>query len=114
MHAQSTALPAEQGVSKHDQAEDEPIAYTVAKVARLLGKHPNTIYGWVEKGELPHQRIGGTIYIPKWAFAGLFSPAEHAWDVNGVCQIHGAYCSMAPAVPPESTRAATPDGGEAA
>lgn len=110
MHAQSTALPAEQGVSKRDQAEDEPIAYTVAKVARLLGKHPNTIYGWVEKGELPHQRIGGTIYIPKWAFAGLFAPAEHAWDVNGVCQIHGAYCSMAPAVPPESVQAAPPTG----
>jgi len=41
----------------------------------LLGKHPNTIYGWVEKGELPHQRIGNTIYIPKWALAGLFAPA---------------------------------------
>jgi excisionase family DNA binding protein len=89
MHAQGTALPAEQGVSKRDQADDEPIAYTVAKVARLLGKHPNTVYEWVEKGVLPHQRIGGTIYIPKWAFAGLFAPGE-------------------------STRAATPDGGEAA
>jgi hypothetical protein len=45
----------------------------------------------VEKGELPHQRIGGTIYIPKWAFAGLFAPAE----------------------PPQSASAA-PDGGDAA
>jgi excisionase family DNA binding protein len=71
MHAQGIALPAGQGVSKRDQAQDEPIAYTVAKVARLLDKHPNTIYGWVEKGELPHQRIGGTIYIPKWALARL-------------------------------------------
>jgi len=77
MHAQGTALPAGQAVSRRDQAQDEPIAYTVAKVARLLGKHPNTIYGWVEKGELPHQRIGGTIYVPKWALARLISPAAH-------------------------------------
>ena len=75
MHAQGTALPAGRSVSERDQAQDEPIAYTVAKVARLLDKHPNTIYEWVEKGELPHQRIGGTIYIPKWAFADLFAPA---------------------------------------
>ena len=71
-------MPNGQGVSKRDQADDEPIAYTVAKVARLLGKHPNTIYGWVEKGELPHQRIGNTIYIPKYALAGLITPTgEH-------------------------------------
>jgi len=85
-------LPAEQGVSKHDQAEDEPIAYTVAKVARLLDKHPNTVYEWVAKGVLPHQRIGGTIYIPKWSLADLFAPAALA----------------------ESSPAAPPAGGEAA
>jgi excisionase family DNA binding protein len=92
MHAQGTALPAEQGVSTHDQAEEEPIAYTVAKVARLLDKHPNTIYEWVAKGMLPHQRIGGTIYIPKWSLAGLFAPAA----------------------PLESMPAMPPAGGEAA
>ena len=92
MHAQGTALPAEQGISRHDQAQDEPIAYTVAKVARLLGKHPNTVYEWVAKGVLPHQRIGGTIYIPKWALADLFAPAET----------------------PESTQVVTPAGGEVA
>ncbi len=92
MQHQGTALPAEQGVSKRDQAEDEPIAYTVAKVARLLGKHPNTIYEWVAKGVLPHQRIGGTIYIPKWALAGLFAPAALA----------------------ESSQASPPAGGAAA
>jgi excisionase family DNA binding protein len=91
MHAQGTAVPAGQGVSRRDQADDEPIAYTVAKVARLLDRHPNTIYEWVAKGELPHQRIGGTIYIPKWALAGLFAPAE----------------------PPKSASAA-PQGGEVA
>jgi excisionase family DNA binding protein len=76
MHAQGTALPTEQGVSRRDQAEDEPIAYTVARFARLLGKHPNTIYDWVAKGEVPHQRIGNTIYIPKWALGCLITPAE--------------------------------------
>jgi excisionase family DNA binding protein len=92
MHAQGTALPAEQGVSTRGRAEDEPIAYTVAKVARLLGKHPNTIYEWVAKGELPHQRIGNTIYIPKWALAGLFAPAARS----------------------ESSQTSPPGGGEAA
>jgi excisionase family DNA binding protein len=95
MHAQGTALPAGQGVSRRDQADDEPIAYTVAKFARLLGKHPNTVYLWVEKGEVPHKRIGGTIYIPKWALGCLSAPAE-------------------PPKPPESEQAATPAGGEAA
>jgi excisionase family DNA binding protein len=92
MHAQGTALPTEQGVSRHDQAEEEPIAYTVAKFARLLDKHPNTIYDWVAKGVLPHQRIGSTIYIPKWALAGLLAPAARS----------------------ESPQASPPAGGEAA
>jgi excisionase family DNA binding protein len=76
MQHQGTALPAEQGVSRRDQAEDEPIAYTVAKFARLLGKHPNTVYEWVAKGEVPHQKLGGTIYIPRWALGCLIAPAE--------------------------------------
>jgi excisionase family DNA binding protein len=75
MHAQPTALPAGQDTTSHDPAaESGRIAYTVAEVATLLGKHPNTVYGWVAKGELPHQRIGGTIYIPTWALAGLLAP----------------------------------------
>jgi excisionase family DNA binding protein len=69
-------LPPGQGASKRDQAPDEPIAYTVARFAQLLGKHPNTVYDWVAKGVLPHKRIGGTIYIPKYALAGLIAPAE--------------------------------------
>jgi excisionase family DNA binding protein len=89
MHAQGTALPAEQGVSKRDQAEEEPIAYTVARFARLLGKHPNTVYDWVAKGEVPHQRIGNTIYIPKWALgclitpAGTFEPSQRTAPLGG-------------------------------
>ena len=76
MQAQGTALPAGQGSARDDVSSDR-IAYTVAKFARLLGKHPNTVYDWVAKGEVPHQRIGNTIYIPKWALARLISPVAH-------------------------------------
>jgi excisionase family DNA binding protein len=53
------------------------IAYTVAEVAAMLGKHPNTIYEWVQRSALPAEKLGGTIYIPKWALARLLSPAAH-------------------------------------
>jgi excisionase family DNA binding protein len=53
------------------------IAYTVAEVAAMLGKHPNTIYEWVQRGALPAEKLGGTIYVPKWALARLLSPAAH-------------------------------------
>ena len=58
-------------------AERGRIAYTVAEVAAMLGKHPNTIYDWVQRGALPAEKLGGTIYIPKWALARLLSPAAH-------------------------------------
>jgi excisionase family DNA binding protein len=58
-------------------AEGGRIAYTVAEVAAMLGKHPNTIYEWVQRGALPAEKLGGTIYIPKWALARLLSPAPH-------------------------------------
>ena len=74
MHAQSTALPAGQGASRHDPPHADRIAYTVAEVATMLGKHINTIYLWVQRSALPSERIGGTIYIPKWALARLVSP----------------------------------------
>jgi excisionase family DNA binding protein len=94
MPDQGTALPNGQGVSRRDQAQ-EPIAYTVAKFARLLGKHPNTVYEWVKNGKVPHERIGDTIYIPKWALGCLPAPAEQPMFRT-------------------STQAVTPDGGEAA
>jgi excisionase family DNA binding protein len=75
MHAQGNALPAAQGTARLAPAgESGRIAYTVAEVATLLGKHINTIYVWVQQGALPSERIGGTIYIPKWALAPLASP----------------------------------------
>ena len=78
MHAQGIALPAGQGTSRSDSARDGRIAYTVAEVAALLGKHSNTIYGWVRSGALPSERIGNTIYIPKWALARLQAPPDEA------------------------------------
>jgi excisionase family DNA binding protein len=67
-----TAPPSTASVSP--AAERNRIAYTVAEVAALLGKHINTVYGWVRTGALPSERVGGTIYIPKWALARLASP----------------------------------------
>jgi excisionase family DNA binding protein len=58
-------------------AEHRRIAYTVAEVAAMLGKHPNTIYEWVQRDALPAEKLGGTIYVPKWALARLLSPAAH-------------------------------------
>jgi excisionase family DNA binding protein len=82
MPAQPTALPARQDTTSHDPAgESGRIAYTVAEVATLLGKHVNTVYGWVKTGALPSERIGNTIYIPKWALAGLRTPEAAALTV---------------------------------
>jgi excisionase family DNA binding protein len=81
MHAQSTAVPSEQGTPRFGSASADRIAYTVAEVAALLGKHVNTVYGWVRSGALPSERIGNTIYIPKWALARLISPAAHEQPV---------------------------------
>ena len=61
--------------SSRPAGEGGRIAYTVAEVAAMLGKHPNTIYEWVQRGALPAEKLGGTIYIPKWALARLISPA---------------------------------------
>jgi excisionase family DNA binding protein len=55
--------------------ENDRIVYTVAEVAALLHKHPNTVYEWVRKGSLPSERVGGTIFIPVWALARLTTPA---------------------------------------
>ena len=63
-------------------AERGRIAYTVAEVAAMLGKHPNTIYEWVQRGALPAEKLGGTIYVPKWALARLLSPAAHEQSVS--------------------------------
>jgi excisionase family DNA binding protein len=74
MHVQGTAVPSRHGTARIGTASADRIAYTVAEVAALLGKHSNTVYGWVRSGALPSERIGNTIYIPKWALARLQAP----------------------------------------
>jgi excisionase family DNA binding protein len=61
--------------STQPAGERDRIAYTVAEIATLLHKHPNTVYEWVRKGSLPSERVGGTIFIPVWALARLTTPA---------------------------------------
>jgi excisionase family DNA binding protein len=75
MHAQSTAVPAGQGEPVRKLSEDDS-PYTVAEIAKILRKRRATVYDWVRKGALPSTRIGNTIYIPKWALAGLLPPAN--------------------------------------
>ena len=70
MHAQGTAVPAGQGANGHVRGEERaPLVYTVAEVAVLLDKHIQTIYRWVRTGDLPSKKVGGTIFIPRWALA---------------------------------------------
>jgi Helix-turn-helix domain len=58
MHAQGTAVPARQDAAGPAPAgEGGRIAWTVAEVAALLRKHPNTVYDWVRKGSLPSERV---------------------------------------------------------
>jgi excisionase family DNA binding protein len=64
-----------EATSAQPAGERGRIAYTVAEVAALLHKHPNTVYEWVRKGSLPSERVGGTIFIPVWALARLTTPA---------------------------------------
>jgi CRISPR type I-E-associated protein CasB/Cse2 len=56
MHTQGTAVPSGQGTAGFGSARADRIAYTVAEVAALLGKHSNTVYGWVRSGALPSER----------------------------------------------------------
>jgi hypothetical protein len=58
----------------------------------MLGKHINTVYLWVQQGALPSERIGGTIYIPKWALAPLVSPNTG----NELAQAQGASGGVRP------------------
>jgi excisionase family DNA binding protein len=75
MHDQGTALPAGQGTSERDRPRTSQIAYTVAEFAELLGKHPNTVYEWIRKGQIPFERIGNSYFIPERALGCLRSPA---------------------------------------
>jgi excisionase family DNA binding protein len=42
---------------------------SVKQVAEALGSHPQTIYGWVTEGKLPHVRIGSRVKFDGHAIA---------------------------------------------
>ena len=75
MHDKGTALPAGQGTATRGRARRSQVAYTVAEFAELLGKHPNTVYEWIRKGQIPFERIGLSYFIPERALGCLRSPA---------------------------------------
>ena len=75
MHDKGTALPAGQGTSSGGRARRSPVAYTVAEFAAVLGKHPNTVYEWIRKRQIPFERIGNSYFIPERALGRLRSPA---------------------------------------
>jgi hypothetical protein len=47
------------------------LGYTVAEVAAIISKHPNTVYLWIRRGELKARRIGNAFYTSPRALALL-------------------------------------------
>jgi excisionase family DNA binding protein len=78
MHDKGTALPTGQGTSSRGPAGTPRIAYTVAEFAELLGKHPNTVYDWIRKRQIPYERIGNSYFIPEHALGCLRQPSPTA------------------------------------
>jgi len=54
-------------------APKNAMGYTVAEAAKILGKHPNTIYAWTRPGcpLADARQIGSTFYIPRRAVRAL-------------------------------------------
>jgi excisionase family DNA binding protein len=75
MHDKGTALPAGQGTPARGRVRRSQVAYTVAEFAELLGKHPNTVYEWIRKGQVPFERIGSSYFIPERALGRLRDPS---------------------------------------
>lgn len=44
---------------------EAPDALSIAEAARLLGRHRNTIAGWVRLGRLPAERVGREMRIQR-------------------------------------------------
>jgi excisionase family DNA binding protein len=50
----------------------EPVVYTVAEAAKLLGFSPKFVYDLTKRGELETIRIGKRILIPREGFHAKF------------------------------------------
>src|SRR6266516_972102 len=66
MQENTTSLPAGRAIAM--PAPKNAMGYTVAEAAKILGKHPNTIYAWTRPGYplADARQIGSTFYIPRW------------------------------------------------
>ncbi len=51
----------------------ERATYTVAEVAEILGVSTSTAYESINRGEIPHLRLGNRIVIPKAGIDSLLS-----------------------------------------
>jgi len=69
MQEHPTGLPAGRAMP----APKNAMGYTVAEAAKILGKHPNTIYAWTRPGYplADARQIGSTFYIPRRAVRAL-------------------------------------------
>ena len=45
--------------------ENTPAFYTVEDITRIFQVHENTVYNWIESGELKAVKIGGLWRIPQ-------------------------------------------------
>jgi len=72
MQENPTSLPSGQAMAAPAPPKS-PLGYTVAEVAAILGKHPNTIYAWTRPGcpLADARQIGSTFYIPRRAVRAL-------------------------------------------
>jgi len=59
---------------------------SVAEVARLFGRKPRTVRGWIAAGKLPAVRIGRAAFIPLTVLERLggWSPDEAASDAREI------------------------------
>ena len=59
---------------------EEKIIYTVDEAAILLGISRPSAYNGIERGEIPHIRIGKRILVPRVALEKLLTNAGNATD----------------------------------
>lgn len=71
MQENTISLPT--GRARAVPAAKNAMGYTVAEAAKILGKHPNTIYAWTRPGcpLADARQIGSTFYIPRRAVRAL-------------------------------------------
>ena len=60
-----------QTIDRSTSFEDLPELLRPKEVRAFLGLSPDAVYRAIQKGELPHRRIGNNIFIPKVALKEL-------------------------------------------